>query len=186
MGGHPKALLPWHGETFLEGILKACRAAGIQRRVVVLGHHADLIQDAVPLDEVMVVRSEALDAGPIGSIRSGLKAVSPHPVSGVLLWPVDRPHVQIATVEALQSAFRDGEAPIVVPRFDGHRGHPVIFGRSVFHELEVAPDNEGARAVVHRDPARVMAVDVPDPAVIEDVNTPDEYQDLVRRTEAAE
>lgn len=181
MGGHPKALLRWHGETFLAGILKACYAAGIDRRVVALGHHADRILAEAGLTEVTVVHSTELAAGPIGSIRAGLAAISRHPVDGVLIWPVDRPHVHVDTVAALAAAFRAGTDAIVVPRHAGRRGHPVIFARAVFDELVHAPDDEGARAVVHADPSRVRDVDVDDPAVVQDVNTPDEYEDLVRR-----
>lgn len=184
MRGHPKALLRWHGLTFLAGILQACYAVGIDRRVAVLGHHADRILEAVPLEEVTVVHSTDLDAGPIGSIRAGLASIARHPVNGVLVWPVDRPHVQIGTLEALLAAMdHHPDRPIILPRHLGRRGHPVIFRRAVFGELLEAPDDEGARAVVRRDPARVLAVDVDDHAVVQDVNTPDEYEDLVRRAD---
>ncbi|MEX0692203.1 MAG: nucleotidyltransferase family protein [Gemmatimonadales bacterium] len=181
MGGHPKALLDWHGETFLGGILKACFAAGIERRVVTLGHDADRIRAQVPLDGITVVESADLAAGPIGSVRAGLATLMRHPVDGVLIWPVDRPHVQVSTIEALLAAFDRRTHAMIVPLYDGRRGHPVAFARSVFGEIMAAPDREGARAVVRRDPSRVLAVAVDDRAVIEDVNTPDEYRNLLRR-----
>lgn len=186
MGGHPKALLTWHGDTFLGGILRACYAAGIERRVVVLGHQAARILAAVDLTGVTVVASEALEAGPIGSIRAGIAAVERHPVEGVLVWPVDRPHVLMSSIEALvRRATRDGDRPaIVVPRHAGRRGHPVIFGRAVFGELRDPAADQGAHAVVRRDPSRVVPVDVEDPAVVQHVNTPDEYEALVRRGDA--
>ena len=183
MGGHPKALLLWQGETFLAGILKACLAAGIERRVAVLGHHADRILEHVNLEGVTVVHSTELAAGPIGSIRAGLASVARHPVDGILVWPVDRPHVQVATITALCAVQTANDHPIIIPRHAGRRGHPVIFRRAVFDELLNAPDGEGARAVVHKDPSRVLELEVDDPAVIQDVNTPDEYQDLVRRAD---
>ena len=183
MGGHPKALLMWQGEAFLTGILKACYAAGIERRVAVLGHHAGRILAAVDLAGVTVTHSAELAAGPIGSIRAGLAAVQRHPVDGILVWPVDRPHVQVRTVAALVGAFAEGTHAIVVPRFGDARGHPVIFGRAVFEELRAAPDDQGARAVVRRDAARVRVVPVDDAAVVLVVNPPDEYADLVRRSD---
>ena len=186
MGGHPKALLSWHGEAFLSGILKACFAAGIERRVAVLGHHADQILERLVLDDVTVVHSTDLDAGPIGSIRTAIASVARHPVSGILVWPVDRPHVQVATIEALCAAMAAHAQPIILPRYQGRRGHPVIFRRELFDELLAVANDEGARAVVRRDPARVFAVDVRDPAVVQDVNTPDEYQALVRRADRSE
>jgi CTP:molybdopterin cytidylyltransferase MocA len=51
----------------------------------------------------------------------------------------------------------------------------------VFEDLLAAPDDEGARAVVKADPSRVEEVEVDDSAVVEDLNTPEDYEALVRR-----
>ena len=179
--GHPKALLTYRGEPFLASILKACYAVGLNRRVVVLGHHEDKVLSSIDLSDVTTVRSEDLTAGPIGSIRTGIRLLTNHPTDGVLVWPVDRPHVTTATVAALIDGFRSEGQPIVLPVHAGRRGHPVLFGRAVFDELLAVPPGEGARSVVRADPGRVFTVPVNDPAVLEDFNTPEEYRDLLRR-----
>ena len=179
--GFPKALLEYHGVTFLQTILDATRAVGIHRRVVIVGHQADKILVKHDLRDVVVLETEQLEAGPIGSIRAAIKEVEPHPVDGILVWPVDMPHVAIATVDALLAGFRSSGRPIVIPAYKGKHGHPVIFGRDVFQELLEAPDSEGARAVVHADPNRVFEVPVDDSAVVEDLNTPVEYQNLMKK-----
>ncbi len=68
-----------------------------------------------------------------------------------------------------------------MPGFRDQRGHPVIFGRTVFEELLEAPEGEGARAVVRADPSRVSLVPVEDPAVVEDIDTPEAYRELLER-----
>ncbi len=183
--GYPKALLEFHGRTFLETILDALRAVGVQRRVVVLGPDADKILKHIGLRDVTVLSTERLEAGPIGSIRAAIREVQAHPVDGLLVWPVDMPQVTIATVETLLEQFRGSDRPIVVPEFRGTRGHPIIFGRAVFDELLAAPDAEGARAVVRADAGRVLRVPVDDPAVVKDLNTPEEYQELMKRQDEA-
>lgn len=182
--GRPKALLTYRGRTFLEGILEASYAVGCERRVVVLGHHADKILEHIDLSDVHVVRSEALAAGPIGSVRAGIRSLVNHPVEAAFLWPVDRPHVLVTTVQALADGFRQTGRAIVVPRVGERRGHPVLFARAVFQELLEVPETEGARAVVRRDRERVLEVPVEDPAVLEDLNTPGQYQDLMRRSDS--
>lgn len=179
--GYPKALLTYRGQPFLAGVLSACEAVGIEMRVVVLGYHADKIKSEMDLGDAHVVESAELDAGPIGSIRAGLRFLEGKPVEGVVIWPVDRPHVAVASVSAIADAFRAGHQPIVVPTHGGSRGHPVLFGRDVFAELLAAPDDEGARTVVHRDPGRVLEVPVEDAAVLEDLNTPEDYKRLLRK-----
>jgi molybdenum cofactor cytidylyltransferase len=179
--GFPKALLEYHGVTFLRSILDATAAVGVHHRIVVLGPHADKIVGKHDLRGVTVLETEQFEAGPIGSIRAAIREVGPHPVDGILVWPVDMPHVAIATVEALLAGFRASGRPIVIPAYEGKHGHPVIFGRDVFQELLEAPDSEGARAVVHADSDRVFEVPVDDSAVVEDLNTPAEYQDLMKK-----
>jgi CTP:molybdopterin cytidylyltransferase MocA len=179
--GYPKALLEFRGRTFLQSILEASAAAGIQRRIVVLGPNGDKILKHLDLQDVTVVSTKEFEAGPIGSIRAAIREIQLQPVNGLLVWPVDMPHVTILTVETLLDAFREGHAPIAVPTFEGKGGHPVIFGRAVFEELLHAPDGEGAKAVVRADPGRVLQVDVDDPAIVEDLNTPSEYQSMMRR-----
>ncbi len=179
--GYPKALLEFHGRTFLETILDAMRAVGVQRRVVVLGPDAGKILKHIDLRDTTVLSTERLDAGPIGSIRAAIREVQAHPVDGLLVWPVDMPQVTIATVETLLERFLTSDRVIAVPEFDGTRGHPVIFGRATFQELLDAPDTEGARSVVRADSSRVLTVSVPDSGVVEDLNTPSEYQRLIAR-----
>ncbi len=179
--GYPKALLEFRGRTFLQSILEASAALRIQRRIVVLGPNGDKILKNHDLHDVTVVWTQEFESGPIGSIRAAIREIQPHPVDGLLVWPVDMPHVTIAAVETLLDGFRAGHSAIAVPAFEGKGGHPVIFGRAVFAELLDTPDGEGAKAVVRADPGRVLKVEVDDPAVVEDLNTPSEYQTLRRR-----
>lgn len=179
--GYPKALLPYRGRPFIGSVIDALHAAGVDRHVVVLGYSADKILEEFDLSGSLVATNEDLDSGPIGSIRAGLAALAPYPVDAVLVWPVDRPHIAVTTVEALLDGFRSAHRPIVVPTHLGRRGHPVLFARSLFAELLGAPNDEGARAVVRRDSGRVVEIPVDDPAVLEDFNTPDDYKELLRR-----
>jgi CTP:molybdopterin cytidylyltransferase MocA len=179
--GAPKALLPYRGGTFLQAILDACGALGLERRLVVLGYDADKILADIDLSAATVLRNPAPESGPLGSIQVGIEAILNHPVEGALVWHVDRPHVAISTVQALLDRFREGGEPIVVPSYEGLRGHPVIFGRDVFGELLAAPEDQGARAVVRSDPSRLAVVPVGDPAVSEDIDTPEAYRNLLRR-----
>ncbi len=98
------------------------------------------------------------------------------------MWPVDQPHVLVRTVEVLLEEFRRSGSPIVIPVHRGRRGHPVLFGRPVFEELLGASQDLGARAVVRADAGRVREVPVADAAVLEDIDTPEAYEELVRRS----
>ena len=82
---------------------------------------------------------------------------------------------------AVRSLLRIGtvwkrSAPILIARYHGRRGHPVLFAKRVFSELLAAPDGEGARFVVNADPARVVYVEVEDPGVTLDLDTPEDLK----------
>jgi molybdenum cofactor cytidylyltransferase len=53
----------------------------------------------------------------------------------------------------------------------------VLFARSLFQELQNAPEDQGARVVVNADPSRIGYVDVDDAGIILDLDTP---ADLVK------
>jgi len=178
--GAPKAELEYRGRTFLQAVLEASAAAGLSPRCAVLRQ-----QHRIPLSDnalrgVIVVRNPDPSSGPIDSAMLGIKAVLNHPVDAVLIWHVDRPNVRVATIQALADRFRDGRPSIVVPACEGRRGHPIVLGREVFPEVLVNPEG-GLRAVVRSDPVRVVTVEVDDPAVLEDIDTPEDYERLLRR-----
>lgn len=181
--GFPKALLEYRGRTFLQSILDATTALGL-RRLIAVGHDADKVLAQHDLHDVTTVTNQEMSAGPIGSIRASIRAIENHPVVALLVWPVDFPHVAVDTAQALIDGFRKRDkSEIVIPEFEGHGGHPVIFGRSVFEELLSAPASVGAKAVVQADRKRVVRIPVLDSAVVACLNTPDAYQELVRRSD---
>lgn len=180
--GSPKALLEYRGRTFLESILDATAALGLHR-LVALGHDADKVLTQHDLRDVTTVTNQEMAAGPIGSIRASIRAIESHPVDALLVWPVDFPHVAVDTARILVDGFRtNAMSAIVIPEFEGKGGHPVLFGRSVFEELLSAPAAVGAKAVVQADRKRVARMPVLDSAVVDCLNTPDAYRELVRRS----
>lgn len=181
--GCPKALLEYRGRTFLQSILDATAALGLQS-CVALGHAAGKLLARHDLHGVVTVTNQNMELGPIGSIRASIRAFENHPLDAMLVWPVDFPHVSVDTVQRLIDCFRAPDAPpIVIPEFTGRGGHPVIFGNLVFDELLADSASSGAKTVVNADPARVLRVPVNDPAVVDFLNTPEAYRELLRRTD---
>jgi molybdenum cofactor cytidylyltransferase len=184
--GYPKALLRYRGSTFLESILDACAAVGLEPLVVVLGPDGRKILQSADLRGAIEVTNLRPETGQMESIKHGVTAVINHPVDAVMVWPVDQPHVAVRTAERLVQEFRASGAPIVIPTLGGRRGHPVLFARATFQELLSAPLDLGARAVVRAVPERVREVPVDDPAVLEDIDTPQAYEELLRRSGPAD
>ena len=180
--GSPKALLDFLGLPFATRILQALEALEVKTRVVVLGPDAPRIQPALADHDFMLVENPEPETGPIASLRGALRALQPLQPSAVLVWPVDLPHVRVSTVERVIEAHRRTRAPVVLPTFAERRGHPVIWGSSLFGELLDSPEavRGGARAVLHEHEQEVVGIPGDDPAVVDQVNTPEDYERLVR------
>ena len=145
--GSPKALLPYQGRLFLEHLLEVTQHPRIGVRRVVLGPHAELITRAVAVPEDEIVINENWEQGQLSSLHAAMRSL-PAGTDGLMLCLIDHPLISAALVDDLVQAFYASGAPIVLPVFQGRRGHPVLFSAAVYEELQKAPVNVGARAVV--------------------------------------
>jgi len=180
--GSPKALLDFRGAPFVVRILDVLEALDLRPRVVVVGPADAGVRQALAGRDCLVVENADVDGGPIASLRAALQALGPVRPAGMLVWPVDLPHVRLTTVERLIDTHRHDRPAAVVPAFGDRRGHPVLWDASLYEELRAsaAATREGARAVLRAHRAAVCAVRVDDPAVLDSLNTPEDYQRLVR------
>jgi|SRR5579875_412260 molybdenum cofactor cytidylyltransferase len=169
--GYPKPLLQIDHESFISRSAHLMLKV-VPRLIIVLGAHAERIRAVIPADpRIVVVDNPRWQAGQLSSLKAGLGALSPD-ADALMVHLADHPLVLQSTFERVIEQFAAGRASIVIARHAGKRGHPVIFSRALIGELRDAPEEQGARCVVNRDPSRVMYVDVDDPGVNLDLDTP--------------
>jgi len=173
--GTPKALLDAGGSTFLEKVIGTLEEGGCTPVVVVVADSDGPLAERAHATGALVEVNEYPGDGPITSLRVGLSALGDD-VAGCAFLPVDHPLVRASTVAQLIASLQTSDAPIVAPRYLGERGHPVLFRRIVFAELFEEDLAEGARTVVHRHLSELAHVDVRDPGVLADIDTPDDYR----------
>lgn len=121
------------------------------------------------------------DAGQLSSLLAGLDVADRPGVRAVLVAPVDAPLVAPETVATLVRVFESANAIIVRAVHRGRHGHPVLFSRAVFDELRHADPGVGARAVLRAHEASIVNVEVDDPGVLGDVDTPEDYRAVFGR-----
>ena len=174
--GYPKPLLEIGGRTFIEQIAETMLAV-VPRLVIVIGAHRERVRAAIPDDKrIAIAENPDYSRGQLSSLKVGLSAVQADS-AGALVHLGDHPMVRAETFRAIVDSYNRTGKPIVIARHDGRRGHPVIFDRAMFGELMSAPEEEGARYVVNADPSRVSYVDLDDPGINLDLDTP---SDLAR------
>jgi molybdenum cofactor cytidylyltransferase len=174
LGGVAKALLVHGGQdrgrTYLETIAATASAVGLVDAVVIVGEpfHREVAAHARQLG-LRVRVNPAPERGMASSVALGFAAIANGPASAAWLWPVDHPAVSAATLSLLIAAI--GDAEVAQPRLGGRGGHPPLIRRALWPRLAACSDQgDGARGVLRT--ARVAAVEVDDPGVLRDIDTP--------------
>ena len=182
--GRSKALLPHvHSDTtFVGHAIGEARTAGLKKVLVVgRGDDDELRREVEELGGTYVV-NEVPERGQLSSLVSGLEAAAAHSdLEGLVVMPVDVPLISAAVIRRLLGAAALTPVPIIRAVHQSRHGHPVLFKRDVFDELRKADPTLGAKAVVREDPSRVLDLEVAEPGVVADIDTPEDYERLLGR-----
>jgi molybdenum cofactor cytidylyltransferase len=179
--GSPKALLPYQGRPFLEHLLEITTHPKIGVRRVVLGADAEPIANNIALPAEEIVINAEWETGQLSSIQAALRSLSAG-TDGLLLCLIDHPLISAALVNELIEQFYVTSTKIVLPVYEGRRGHPVIFPAALYDELLHAPMEKGARAVVWTHVRDVLEVRTNEEGCVLNLNDP---ETLLRATGAA-
>ena len=181
--GEVKQLLPLAGRPLLHHVLDAVLAAPVDQVSVVLGAHAQAIADSLEAysrdARVAIVWNRRWQDGLSTSMQQGLRELGDG-AGAALMVLGDQPGISGELVERLLIRRARTGAPLVAPAWRGRRGNPVLFGRSLFAELEAVTGDEGGRSVVREHRDQIELVDVPDEAALFDIDTPDDYVRALR------
>ena len=184
--GQPKALLPIHGVRFIEKIVSSLKSTQIEKIVIVLGHNAEEMRQKIADLPVTIVVNHDYKKGQLSSLVAAIREIdrwqSSAEVDGILVHLVDHPYISAPLVDSMIERFYQSKKLIAVPRYQGRRGHPVIFSRSLFTELLNAPVDQGAKTVVHAHQNDTLEVDTEDEGVTIDIDTPEEYRQFVKES----
>jgi molybdenum cofactor cytidylyltransferase len=169
--GFPKALLLWHGETYLDRLIHIFSQV-CQQVIVVLrpGFHSALATCRL-LPSARIVFNHHADRGQFSSLQAGLDAVPDD--RPVLFTPVDYGHIDSSIVLHLAAAFSPADS-VLQPQWRGRSGHPLLVSPAVADALRAEPSDSNARSVIHRFPRRFL--DTQDPGVVMDADDPESFR----------
>ncbi|MBC7709770.1 MAG: nucleotidyltransferase family protein [Rhizobacter sp.] len=182
LGGRPKSLLELDGTPLIRRLIKALFDAGIGSVVVVLGHHADAIQNAVQDFPLTRVRNPSPDDGPASSLRLGLRALAKD-VDAVIVALADQPLITAADVSDLIAAFKSrGETHMVVPRVNGEPGNPIIVDSALRDEWLAGDVSATGQRWRDANPTRLYWFDSNNSHYRLDIDTPEDITRFRART----
>lgn len=173
--GEPKGLLQVRGKTVLLRMTTALQSLGFSPICVVVGADAPSYAAQVPRSGFEYVVNDRWPQGRTSSVKAGLRAVHADR-KGALVWPVDHPFVSRQTVrQVLDTARRTGHA-WVVPVHSGQRGHPPLVGPEAARAVLEFGDDEPLHAFPRDHPDDVLEVEVADPGIHLNVDTPEDLE----------
>lgn len=172
MGGRNKLLEEIDGVPLVLRAVEAAARAPAAPVVVVSGPDREALEAVLAGRGVQCVHNPRHGAGMSSSLRRGLEAL-PAGVDGALVCLGDMPCVGPQHLARLIAAFDPAAGrDICVPVHGGRRGNPVLWAARYFPEMQRLSGDTGARALIARHAARVCEVEMPDDAVLRDVDTP--------------
>jgi molybdenum cofactor cytidylyltransferase len=95
------------------------------------------------------------------------------------LTPADHPGIDASVVRQLREQFASSPPqPILVPTYQGKRGHPTLFCWSEVAGIRAYPANLGLNSYLRANSSRVCEVAVAKPGVLSDIDEPADYEHL--------
>jgi len=177
MGGPNKLLAELGGKPLVRIVTEQALASKAQGVIVVTGHQADEVRDALRGLKVSFAHNPDFAAGLAGSVKAGIGAV-PAQADGAVICLGDMPLIDAHLIDRLIEAFApDRGNLIVVPVSDSRRGNPVLWSRRFFAELMTLDGDIGARHLIARHSEAVAEVPVEGRGAFLDIDTPQALED---------
>ena len=172
--GENKLLLRVDGEPLVRRAVRIAAEAGLEPVLVVVGHEADRIGEALAGLRCTIVPNPRHALGQSTSLEAGIAAVPADAGAAVVLL-ADMPRVDAAAVRALAERGRATGAALVTSRYGDTTAPPVLYARSIFPELRGGEGEGRGREVLRRHAGEVAFVDHPASALV-DVDRPGDLE----------
>ncbi len=179
MGNENKLFLPLENRSVIQQVVANLEGSKVSQIFVVTGHQQDMVREELEDTSVTFVNNPEYSNGLSTSLRTAL-AVLPQEVNGILVCLGDMPFVRSQHINALVDSFDSvTERQICVPTFNGKRGNPVLWDRRYMQEMMEVRGDVGAKHIIGDYEEYVTEVELGDPGVVTDIDTPEAYSKFV-------
>jgi len=173
MGRLNKLLEEIDGIPMIRHIATALEGSGARPLVVVTGHEAGKVQEALKGFEVEFIHNSRYGEGLSTSLQAGVRFLADR-VDGIVVCQGDMPRVSSKHIDLLLAAFDPAEGrAICVPTAEGKRGNPVLWASEYFSEILDVAGDVGARHLIGEHSEAVYEVEMEGLGVLLDIDTPE-------------
>ena len=174
--GDFKPMLSIGSISVAQRVVATLKQAGAARVVVVTGYNAEELERHLASSGVVFLRNENYRTTHMfDSALIGLRYLRDK-CRQVLFTPVDIPLFTAATVDALLTSG----AELACPVCGGTRGHPILMSANVIDRVLEDAGESGLDGALSRCGVPMTLVEVDDPGILHDADTPEDYRELLR------
>lgn len=173
--GTQKLLLAFGETTVVGAVVGTALASRVDRVLVVLGADKDEVREEIELLGINFVVNENFAEGMLSSVQAGFRAL-PADAEAVVVMLGDQPFLPARVVDAVVEAFRRSGKGIVVPAFQGRRGHPVLVDLKYRDAVLALDPADGLRRLMHAHPEDIFEAEVEDANILRDMDVPEDYE----------
>jgi molybdenum cofactor cytidylyltransferase len=173
--GRPKMTLPWGETTVIGQVVTQIAQAGVTEIIVITGASHHEVEQALQGSPVRILfNPRYADGEMVSSLHIGLSALD-ESIEAALVVLGDQPQIVTTLVRDVLRTFHITEAPLVVPSYQMHRGHPWIIARSLWPAVLSLEAPQTLRDFLHTSSDKIQYVTVDTPSVLQDLDTPEDY-----------
>jgi molybdenum cofactor cytidylyltransferase len=172
--GQPKLPLPWGETTVLGQVIATFKAAGVEDILVITGGAREQVERLVGSSARIMFNPGYAEGEMLSSVQAGLAGAQPE-TEAVLIGLGDQPQVQAGSVRLVVEEYARSRASLIVPSFQMRRGHPWLVARPYWDEILHMDPPESPREFLTRHANDIRYVEVNDPGILKDLDTPDDY-----------
>ena len=173
--GSQKLLLPFGQSTIIETVVDNVLNSSIDHVMVVLGASQREVQDILGNRAVQFCYNKEHEKGMLSSVISGVGAL-PDDAESALIFLGDQPGIPPSVTNAVIDAYSEELFGIVIPVNNYRRGHPLLVDMKYRKEIEHLDLEEGLKSLRHHFPEDVLEVEVDEPGILVDIDTPADYK----------
>ncbi len=178
MRGKNKLLTQIQGTPMIRRVVQAALKSKVDEVIVVLGSEADKVRKVLTDLPCRLVVNKIYEKGQSSSVKAGLGEVSSL-TRAVLVLPGDVALIDSRSINLVIEKYNLGKNPIVIAAHKGASGHPILFDKQLFPEIQrIDEETFGLKAVVKRHEGEVNLVETGSPNVLKDVDTPEDLKEL--------
>lgn len=172
--GQLKQVMDFDGMPMIRQIADAFLQARLEL-IVVVGHEQEQVKHALRDLPCQFAFNAQPEDGMFSSVKLGCLIVKPN--SPCLMTPCDCPGVQPATIQQICTAMSQHPNQVIIPTFQGRRGHPVGLPARIVEKIRgLPPTTPGVNSLWKQTPELVCHLAVDDSAILHDFDTPADFQ----------